>query len=75
MSVEYEARAVAVIVGRKGAGIFDEHSTRVELDDEGAGEYLVLSQPVADDGKIRICGEEWPELRAAIDRMIEECRE
>ena len=75
MQTEYETRTVAVAVGPKEVGMHDETITRIELDDQGAGEYVVLSKPGDDDGKVRICPDEWPALRAAIDRMLGECRD
>lgn len=43
--------------------------------DEAGGEIVVIEQSgLVDAGKIRIDPTEWPAIRAAIDRMIEECR-
>ena len=54
--------------------IFSERGTRIEIVDESAGEYVEVSQEGRTDlGKIAIEPEEWPELRAAIDRMIANC--
>ena len=48
----------------------------IEIDDEAAGEFILLSQNLESgpEGKLGIDPEQWPVLRAAIDRMIEECR-
>lgn len=67
----YETRILAMVVLPEGREIFDALATKVEIDDEGAGEYLSLSQ---DEGKIRLDREEWPALRDAIDKMIGEVR-
>ena len=42
---------------------------------DAGGEFVTVEQPgLADAGKIRIDPTEWTALRAAIDRMIGECR-
>lgn len=71
----YGTRILAVIVGRKSDDIFSEMSTRVEIVDEGAGEFIEVRQHGRTDvGKISISPEEWPELRAAIDGLTKGCR-
>ena len=45
------------------------------IEDDAGGEFVTVEQPgLADAGKIRIDPTEWTALRAAIDRMIGECR-
>lgn len=56
----------------EGEPLFDERGFRVEIDDEGGGEFVVIKDS---EGKIRLSAEEWPALRRAIDRMVKECRE
>lgn len=73
--MEYEVRTTAVIVVPKGEPIFSEAATTVRIDDEAAGEFLVLEQ--SDDDRthtVKISPEEWPTLRDAIDRMHTQCR-
>jgi hypothetical protein len=76
MSVEtrasVETRTLAVIVLPAGVPIFNERAIRIEIEDEAGGEFVILRQD--DDGKICVEPSDWPVLRAAIDRMIEECR-
>ena len=52
-------------------GWMSEYATNIEIEDEGAGEFLVISQPFANvklsAGGIAITAEEWPSLRAAIE--------
>jgi hypothetical protein len=67
-----ETRTLAVIVLPEGETIFHERATRIEIDDEATGEFLTLHQ--CEGGKIRIDPSEWPKLRAAINRMIRQCR-
>jgi hypothetical protein len=69
MSVE--TRTLALVLLPDGEPIFHERATRIEIDDEGAGEFVVLHQH---DGKAKIDPSEWPALRDAIDRMVAECR-
>lgn len=74
--MEYEVRTTAMTVAPVGEPIFSVQATTVRIDDEAAGEFLVVSQS-ADSGPdncIRISPEEWPTLRDAIDRMHAQCR-
>jgi hypothetical protein len=66
-----ETRTLALIVLPDGEALFHEGATRVEIDDEAAGEYVVLRQQ---GGKITIDADEWPTLRTAINRMVQQCR-
>jgi hypothetical protein len=67
-----EIRPLALIVLPDSETIFCEQATRIEIDDEGAGEFVVLRQH--EGGKITIDPAEWPLLRAAINRMVKQCR-
>jgi hypothetical protein len=70
MSVE--TRTLALIVLPDSEPIFHERATRIEIDDESGGEYVVVSQN--ENGKVTIDAAEWPVLRAAINRMVKQCR-
>jgi len=71
-----EARVLSVVVAPEGEAIFSESATVVRIEDEGGGEYVVVSQEsVPGLGNIALNPEEWPALRDAIDRMVKECRE
>ena len=72
MTAELEVRPLALIVLPAGEPIFHERATRIEIEDEAAGEYVVLQQNAG--GKITIDPVEWPLLRAAINRMVQQCR-
>ena len=74
--MEYEEKIVKVAVLPKGEPIFCENAFSVEIDDEAAGEFLVVRTNLESckEGEIRICAEEWPVLRTVIDRLILECR-
>lgn len=74
--MSYETRTTKITVLLKGEPIFNKGSTEIEIVDEASGEFLEVSQ--CDDfydGKIKIDTHEWPTLRAAINKMIKECRE
>lgn len=74
--IEYETRALSIIVLPKDAKVFDERCTTITVEDESGGEFVIVSQRGnVDRGDIAINPEEWPMLRSAIDRMISECRE
>lgn len=68
---EYVARIVAMAVAPKGYGVLSEQATRIEYADEGAGEFVEVSQVIG--GKIGIDPKEWPHIRDAIDKMIGGC--
>lgn len=73
--MEYEVRTTAVMVVPKGDSIFAEGAITVRIDDEAAGEFLVLGQEY--DGHthaVKIDSEEWPMLRDAIDKMHTQVR-
>ena len=74
MSVNLQQRVTRVHVAPEGEPIFCERGYSVEIDDEAAGEFVVVRSQCDGDGKISIdpCG--WPALREAIDTMIAECR-
>ena len=73
-----EIRTLAIVVVDEGKEIFDESATHIKIEDEAAGEFLIISQPGSErqDGlnAIAIDPSQWPMLRDAIDRMVKECR-
>jgi len=72
---DYEIRTTKLVVSPKGEEVYSEMCTFVELTDEAAGEFVMVSQSGRTDiGKIAISPEEWPALRDAINRMIAQCR-
>jgi hypothetical protein len=58
----------------KGKAIFDEESTQIEIEDEAAGEYVVIKQDYEPKGEQRIMidPDEWPEIRRAVNRIMKE---
>jgi hypothetical protein len=74
--MDFDTRTLKIAVIPKGEKIFNNQVTQVEIVDEAAGEYVEVSQcSESYDGKIGICKYEWPAIRAAIDKMLEECRD
>ena len=72
----YETRVLSLIVLPEGESIFSEQATIIRIEDDAAGEYICVEQHADRSvaGKIEIDTGQWPALRAAIDRMILECR-
>lgn len=75
----YIERITKITILPEGEPIFSEMATHIEVEDEAAGEYLIVSQ---DGGhvdrkpnSISISPEEWPKIKAAIDKMMESLRE
>lgn len=73
--MEYEIRTLSYIVSPIGYRIFSEMATTVTITDEGAGEYIEVSQSGRDKGgKIFIEPKEWDAIKEAIDTLILGCR-
>lgn len=74
--MEYETRAMSLMVLPKGQPIYSEMATTITIVDEAAGEFVEVEQSGRTDvGKIAIAPCELPALRNAIDRLIGECRQ
>lgn len=67
-----KTRVTQLTVAPEGADLYDERSTHIEIDDEGGGEFIKIVQPCGNPG-IRINPNEWPVIRAAIDKLFKEC--
>lgn len=67
-------RTTQLTVAPEGADLYDDRSTHIEIDDEGGGEFIKVVQPCG-SADIRFDQDEWPAIRAAIDKMIKECKE
>jgi len=71
----HEKRITRVTIAPKGAEIIDRMAMHVEIDTEGAGEYVAVSQEMGErNSRISIDADEWPLLRETIDEMIARCR-
>ena len=52
----------------------DEGVTIIGIDDEGGGAFVTVRQEEnLNTNEIRIDPDEWPAVRAAINRMVREC--
>lgn len=67
-----KTRITQLTVAPAGAELYDDRSTIIEITDEGGGEFITVTQPHG-SSDIRLDPSEWPVIRAAIDKMIEEC--
>jgi len=74
--MEYETRTLKIGVLMKGESIFHKSMTEIEIIDEAGGEFLKITQSPDDKEtqEILIDPYEWPTLKDAIDKMINECR-
>lgn len=73
---EPETRVVKLAVVQKDQPLFSIGTTLIEIIDEAAGEFVTVTQVLdGGQGQISIEPEEWPVIRAVIDRMVSECRE
>lgn len=75
----YIERITKITILPEGEPIFSEMATHIEVEDEAAGEYLIVSQDGGHvDSKpnsISISPDEWPKIKAAIDKMMKSLRE
>lgn len=67
-------RVAKLTITPDGGPLFSNQATNVLIDDVAAGEFVVVEQNVEGMGKIAIDPDEWPMLRAAINRMVKGCR-
>ena len=70
-----DVRVLKVGLFPKGEPLFSEHGITVAIEDEGAGEYVVVkSQAIDREEGVCINPDEWPTLRSVIDYMVGQCR-
>lgn len=70
-----ETRVTQIVVIPPGDPLFSEMATTLQIQDKSAGEFVEISQAGPELGKIWINPEEWPAVRAAINRLMRQCRE
>jgi hypothetical protein len=68
-------RVLKLHVGPQSEPIYSEMAYTVEIDDEAAGEFLIVRDLSDDAGKIKIEPEHWLYLRAAIDELFHGLKE
>ena len=71
---KYETRVTQLTIAPPGQPLFSELAITVTLEDEAAGEFIVIQQHDDDCGKIAIGPDEWPALKAAVERLLKGVR-
>ena len=66
---QYTIRTTRLTVGPVGEPFFSQKQTNVEIQDEGAGEFVAISQNHA-SGRILIEPEEWPHIKDAVSELV-----
>lgn len=70
--MDYKARITQMTITPEGEPIFSEQATQISIDDEAAGEFIVIKQPMRTDGGIAINPDEWPIISKTVERMLTE---
>jgi hypothetical protein len=70
----YDSRVVAYAVSRAGEPLLADLTTRVEIEDEGVGEFISIIQSDVEETRLKIDPDEWPLIRAAVDALVATCR-
>jgi hypothetical protein len=74
--MKYKKRITAMTVLKDGEALISETATLISIVDDGAGEYLSISQSSGSVvNAINIDPAEWIELRSSIDQMFAEMKE
>jgi hypothetical protein len=74
--MKYKKRITAMTVLKDGEALISETATLISIVDDGAGEYLSISQSGGSVvNAINIDPGEWIELRSSIDQMFAEMKE
>ena len=68
-------RVIKVAIVEEKSTVIDEQATTIEIVDEGAGEFVQVSQTYSSDGKIGITKEEWPLIKKAVEHMLKNCKD
>jgi hypothetical protein len=73
--VSYEERITSVVVLPKGEPIFERGATAIRINDEAGGEFIIVEQTREEfSGSVHFDADEWPFVRAAINRMVRRIR-
>ena len=67
-------RITRLTVLEKGEPLFSEKATHIELDDEAAGELILIRQThdSIQPGTISVDPTEWKQIKAAVDKLLSE---
>lgn len=76
---EYELRVTRLTVVPPNEPIFSERATDVEIANEGAGEFVSITQKSmrtdAEPQRVYFDASEWPAVRQAVDVLVSLCRD
>jgi hypothetical protein len=73
--MKYKNRITAMTVLKDGEALISETATLISIVDDGAGEYLSISQSGGNSvNAINVDPGEWIELRSSIDQMFTEMK-
>lgn len=65
-------RTLSYVVHPSDKSIFDESATVVKIEDEGAGEFIEITQcPDTGSQSVRINPEEWNAIKNAVEKLLE----
>jgi hypothetical protein len=67
--MQITTRITRLTVRPEGEPIFSEMATQIEIDDEAAGEFILVTQQR--EHGIAFEPREWPAIREAIDTLIQ----
>jgi hypothetical protein len=76
--MKHETRITRLHIVPEGDPIFSEQATEIEIANESAGEFVVVSQPsvIGDyEGKVCIDPANWPAIKDAIEKLLADCRD
>lgn len=65
--MKLETRIIRLTIAPEDEPIFSEEATHIEIEDDGGGEYLKITQG---DHFIAIDTNEWETIKAAIEQML-----
>ena len=76
--MKYETRITRLHVMPEGESTFSVQATEIEIGDESAGEFVVISQPsLYGDyaGKVTVDAAQWPAIKDAVEKLLADCRD
>lgn len=74
--MKYTSKPIKWVHTPEGHPLFSELATEVEIEDEAAGEFVVIRQHPEHENsqEIRIEPNEWKTLRSVIDKAVKLCQ-
>lgn len=70
-------RIIQITLVPQGQPIFSEQAFVIQIEDDAGGEYISVKcyDEQCEHGQLRIDPSEWEYIKAAVDKMVKECRE